>query len=64
MHLINNNIQTDVYIKMTSPEGKKRNCITSKENFVNKKKKTESILKKISCFEFLKSIAYTFLTNY
>lgn len=31
------NIQIDVYIKTRSPEGRIRNCIISKENFLKKK---------------------------
>lgn len=42
---------------MRSPEGKKENCMISKEDIV-KEKMIEKILRKINCFEFAKSVSY------
>lgn len=48
---------------MRSSVGKNGNCITSKDDFV-KEKITEKILGKIICYEFVKSLSYTFQPNY
>lgn len=62
IHVIKD-IQINVYIKMRSPKGRRRNCIISKENFL-KEKITEKILGTINCYEFVKSVSYKFQPNY
>jgi len=57
------NIQIVIYIKMRSPEAKRRNCIISKENFIYEKM-TEKILGKFNCYEFVKFACYKFQPNY